>query len=80
VQGNKVQASVKDGVVTVTTTENLDIPLTLPSGSMLPATTTTNGKKTTTTPAAAYGQSYAQSQSAWTQVKRGTTFTVTVGA
>jgi hypothetical protein len=80
VQGNRVQASVKDGVVTVTATENLDIPLTLPSGSMLPATTTTNGRKTTTTPAAAYGQSYAQSQSAWTQVKRGTTFTVTVGA
>jgi hypothetical protein len=80
VQAKKVQASVKDGVVTVTTTENIDVPLTMPGGSMTPATTTTNGKKTTTTPAAAYGQSYAQSQSAWTQVKRGTVFLVNVGA
>jgi hypothetical protein len=80
VKAGKVQASVKDGVVSVSTTENVEVPLTLPSGSMLPATTTTTGKKTTTTPATAYGQSYAQSQSAWTQVKRGTTFTVTVGA
>jgi hypothetical protein len=52
----------------------------MPAGSMTAPTTTTNGKKTTTTPAAAYGQSYAQSQSAWTQVKRGTTFVVNVGA
>ena len=80
VNAKKVQASVKDGVVTVTTMENIAVPLTLPGGSIIPATTTTVGRKTTTTTAVAFGQSYAGSQSAWTLVKRGTVFTVKVGA
>ena len=74
-----MQASVKDGIVTITAAENIEVPLTAPGGSMIPSTTTTNGKRTTTVPAAPYGQSYAGSQSAWTQVKRGTVFTVNVG-
>ena len=79
VKADKVQASVKDGIVTITTAENIEVPLTAPGGSMIPSTTTTIGKRTTTVPAAPYGQSYAGSQSAWTQVKRGTVFTVNVG-
>lgn len=73
-----VQASVQDGVVSVTTTENISVPMTLPSGS---TTVTTGGKKgtTTTTTVRPYGESYAGATSAWNQVKRGTPLTVTVG-
>jgi hypothetical protein len=78
VKAGTVQASVQDGTVTVTTTANVEVPLTLAGGS----TTTTvagsgkNAKPTTV----AFGQSYAGSQSAWTLVRRGTSLTVSLPA
>ena len=73
VAGGRVEASVKDGVVTVSAADSVTVPLTVPGGT----TTVMTGKRTSTV---AYGQSYAGAQSAWTPVKKGTALTVTLAS
>jgi hypothetical protein len=68
IAAKRVTAYVKDGIVTVTTTANQRVPLTLPEQSTVGTTTT------------AFGQSYAGSQSDWVQIQRGTVYTYKVGA
>ena len=68
VAAKRVTAYIRDGVVTVTTTANQRVPLTLPGGSTVGTTTT------------AFGQSYAGSLSAWVQIQRGSVYTYKAAA
>jgi hypothetical protein len=56
VNAGVVTASVQDGVVTISTTTGVTVPVTLPTGSTLAGTTT------------AFGTGYAGERSAWTSV------------